>query len=186
MKKSRYIASLMISSLLALTIPSFINPHKADASDSSENLCSRAVVGTYLATANQTNSTSGKPSSYREIITLTADGNLIANDSNAGGVPGSSNPNNQPFSPIQGSWKCNGNNKIIAKTFNFSFPSGSLAGNIVLTEYQLTFNPRTGTVNGNGKFSFFGLNNSPLDQNTKPLPIPPFEFSYQAVKIKAD
>ncbi|MEH1930014.1 hypothetical protein [Nostoc sp.] len=186
MKNSRAIASLMISSVLALTIPVFINPHKADASDYSENLCRRTVVGTYLATASQTNFTSGQPSSYREIITFTADGNLIANDSNAGGVPGSSNPNDQPFGVIQGTWKCTENNKIVAKALNFSFPSGSLAGNIVLTEYQLTFNPQTGTVNGSGKFNFFNLNKSPLDQKTQPLPIPPFKFSYQGVKLKAD
>lgn len=74
----------MIGGLLALTIPVFINPHKAEANDYSENQCRKAVVGTYLATLTQTNSTSGQPSSYREIITFTADGNLIANDSFAG------------------------------------------------------------------------------------------------------
>lgn len=92
-------------------------------SDYSQNLCRRAVVGTYLATLTQTNSTSGQPSSYREIITFTADGNLIANDSFAGGVPGSSNLADQPFGALQGSWKCTGNNKIVAKALNFNFAS---------------------------------------------------------------
>ncbi|MHC5720726.1 MAG: hypothetical protein ACYTX0_54095, partial [Nostoc sp.] len=110
----------MISGVLALTIPVFINPHKADANDSSENLCQRAVVGTYLATLTQTNSTSGQPLSFREIATFTADGNIIANDSLANGVPGSSKPDDQPFGTIQGSWKCSGNNEIVAKALNFS------------------------------------------------------------------
>lgn len=186
MKNSRTIASLMIGGLLALTIPVFINPHKADANDYSENLCRQAVVGTYLATLNQTNSTSGQPSSFREITTFTADGNLIANDSFAGGIPGSSNFADQPFSALQGSWKCTGNNKIVAKALFFAFPSGSLPGSIGVNEYYLTFNPRTRTVNGTYKYSFYDLNNSPLDQNTQPLPYGTFEFSYQGVKLKAD
>lgn len=168
---------------LALTIPTFMTSRQAVANDS--NGC-RSVVGTYLATANQTNSASGQPSSYREIITLTADGNLIANDSIAGGVPGSSNPSDQPFGAIQGRWKCTENNKIVAKALNFSFPSGSLLGNIVLTEYQLTFNPQTGTVNGKGNFNAFDLNKSPLDQNAQPQPNTLFEFSYQGVKLKPE
>ncbi|MEH1900592.1 MAG: hypothetical protein V7L04_04045 [Nostoc sp.] len=186
MKKSRAIASLMISSLLTLTIPVFINPHKADANDYSENLCRQAVVGTYLATLIQTNSTSGQPSSFREITTFIADGNLIANDSFAGGVPGSSNLADQPFSPLQGSWKCTKNNEIVAKAFLFSFRSGSLPGNIVVNEYHLRFSPQTQTVNGTYKYSYYDLNKSPLDQKTKPLPYGVFEFSYQGVKLKAD
>ncbi|MEH2179165.1 hypothetical protein [Nostoc sp.] len=186
MKKSRAIASFMISNLLALTIPVFINPHKADANDYSENLCRRTVVGTYLATLTQANSTSSQPSSYREIITFTADGNLIANDSNANGVPGSSNPDDQPFGPSQGSWKCTGNNEIVAKALDFNFPSGSLLGNIAVAEYHLRFNPQTFTVNGTYKYSYYDLNKNPLDQKTKPLPYGVFEYSFQGVKLKAD
>ena len=185
-RKSRVIASLMISSLLALTILVFINSHKANANDYSENLCRRAVVGTYLATLTQTNSTSSQPSSFREITTFLADGNLIANDSFAGGVPGSSKLADQPFSALQGSWKCTENNKIVAKALLFSFASGSLPSNIGVNEYYLTFNPRTRTLNGTYKYSFYDLNNSPLDKKTQLLPYGVFEFSYQAVKLKAD
>ena len=180
MKNSIYFASLMISSLLALTIPVLINPHKADASDSSENLCRRAVVGTYLATSTVGNSTN------REVITFKADGNLIANDSNAGGVPGSPNPADQPFGPVQGTWKCIGNNKIVAKALDFGYAAGSLPGSITVVEYQLTFNPQAGTVSGNGTFNFFGSNSNPLDPNTQPLSGQPFQFSYQGTKLKAE
>ena len=152
-KNSRYFVSFMISGLLAVTIPVFINPHKADANEYSENLCRKSVVGTYLSTVNQTNSTSGQPSSYRETITFTADGNLIANDSTAGGIPGSSNPVDQPFGPGQGRWKCTGNNEIVAKLLSFSFPSGSLPGNIIVVEYHLSFNPQARTVNGNVSYN---------------------------------
>lgn len=183
MKNSKSIASLMISGLLALTIPVFINPHKVDANEYSENRCRQSVVGTYLSTANQTNSTSGQPTSYREIITFTADGNLIANDSTAGGVPGSSDPVDQPFGSVQGIWKCSGKNEIVAKVLNFGFPSGSLPGYIAVTEYRLRFNPQTRTVNGNLTYNLFDLNSNPLDRNTQPLPGGPFEFSYSGEKL---
>ncbi|MEH1771149.1 MAG: hypothetical protein ACYTXE_38135 [Nostoc sp.] len=185
MKKSRAIASsLMISSLLTSMIPILMSPEKADARNYLENLCSEAVVGTYLATAKQTNSTSGQPSLYREIITFTADGNVIANDSTAGGVPGSSNPVDQPFGPVQGSWKCSGNNDIVVKVLNFGFPSGSLPGYIAFTNYYLKFNPQTRAVNGNLAYNLYNINSNPLDQNTKPLSGGPFKFSYQGVKLK--
>jgi len=167
--------------LLALTIPTFMTPRQAVADDS--NGC-KSVVGTYLATANQTDSTNGQPSSYREIITFTADGNVFANDSTAGGVPGSSDPAVQPFGPVQGRWKCTGNNQIVVKAPNFYFASGSLPGSIALTNYSLSFNPQTSTVNGNLTYNFYDLNSNPLNQNTQPLPGGPYQFSYQGVKLK--
>jgi len=186
MKNNTAVASLVISSLLALTIPGVINPQKADADDYNGNLCSKGVVGTYLATNTQGNATTPS-STNRELLTLTADGNLIANDSNAGGVPGSSNPVDQPFGPIQGSWKCIGKNKIVATAIDFSFASGSLPTNITLVEYQLTFNPQAGTVTGKGSFNFYDINSNPLEQNTQPLPPgTPFQFNYQGVKVKAN
>ncbi len=169
-----------------MTLVVFINPHKANANDYSENLCRQAVVGTYLATANQTNSTSGQPSSYRELITFTGDGNVIANDSTAGGVPGSSAPALQPFGTVQGIWKCTENNQILVKAPNFTFASGSLPGSIALSNYSLRFNPKTGTVNGNLTYNFYDLNSNPLNQNTQPLPGGPYQFSYHGVKLKAD
>ncbi len=185
MKNSKVI-SLMIGGFLALTLPVFINPHKADADNYSENLCRRAVVGTYLATLDQTNSTPGQPSSFREITTFTEDGNIIANDSFAGGVPGSSKLEEQPFGPLQGSWKCTGKNKIVGKALNFTYPSGSLPGGIVVNEYDLTFNPRTRSVSGTFKYSFYDLNSNPMDQNTQPLPLGIFELSYEGVKVEAE
>jgi hypothetical protein len=183
MRSNRSVATFMISGLLALTTPFFVNPHKADANDYSENQCRKSVVGTYLSTVTQTNTNSGQPTSYREIITFTAEGNLIANDSTAGGVPGSSNPADQPFGPIQGTWKCVGNNKIVAKVLNFGFLSGSLPSYIAVTEYQLSFNPRTRTVNGSVTYDLFDLNSNPLDPNTQPLPGGPFEFNYSGGQL---
>lgn len=123
---TRSVATLIISGLLALTAPVFINADKVGANEYFETQCGQAVIGTYLATAIQTNTTAGQPTPYREIITLTVDGNFIANTSTAGGVPGSSNPVEQPFSPGQGTWTCTSNNEIVAKMLNFGFPSGTL------------------------------------------------------------
>lgn len=186
MKKNKAFASLVISSLLALTIPVFINPKAADADDYNRSLCSKGIVGTYLSTFTQGNTTTPS-STFRELLTLTADGNVIANDSNAGGVPGSSNPVDQPFGPIQGSWKCIGKNKIVFKGLGFSFASGSLPTNIVLGELQLTFNPQAGTVSGNGSFNFYDINSNPLEENTQPLPPgTPIQLEYRGVKVKAN
>ncbi len=185
MRSNRSVTTLLIGGLLALTSPVLMNPNKADANEYVVNQCRQSVFGTYLSTANQTNSNSGQPSSFREIITFSADGNLIANDSNASGVPGSSNPADQPFGSIQGTWKCTGNNEIVAKALAFSFASGSLPGNIALGEFHLTFNPQTRAVNGKLTISnFYDLNSNPLAQNTQPLPGGPFEYSYQGVKLK--
>lgn len=169
--------------LLALTIPTFMTPRQAVADESKEDGC-KSVVGTYLATATQTDSTSGQPSSYRELITFTADGNVIANDSTAGGTPGSSDPAVQPFGSVQGSWKCIGNNQIVVKAPNFYFASGSLPGSIAVTDYSLSFNSQTGAVNGNLTYNFYDLNSNPLSKNTQPLPGGPFNYSYQGVKVK--
>ncbi|MEH2424517.1 MAG: hypothetical protein V7K48_27490 [Nostoc sp.] len=184
MKNNFAVVSLVISSLLALTIPGVINPSAADADDYYGNLCGKGIVGTYLAISTSGNTT---PSlTYRELLTLTADGNLIANDSNAGGVPGSSNPLEQPFGTVQGSWKCIGKNKIVATALNFTFRSGSLPANIVPGKYQLTFNPQTGTVSGNYSMNFYDINSNPLNKNTQPLPpATPTQFNYQGVKVKA-
>lgn len=183
MRSNRSVATLMISGLLALTAPVFINADKVGANEYFENRCGQAVIGTYLSTATQTNATGGQPTSYREIITLSADGNLIANDSTAGGVPGSSNPVEQPFGPVQGTWTCGRNNEIVAKVLNFGFPSGSLPGYIAVTEYRLRFNPQTRTLNGNLTYDLFDLNSNPLDENTQPIPGGPFEFSYSGEKL---
>ena len=183
MRSNRSVATFMISGLLALTTPVFVNTHQASADEYSQNRCRQSVVGTYLSTATQTNSTSGQPTSYREIITFTADGNLIANDSTAGGVPGSSNPVEQPFGPLQGTWTCTVNNEIVAKVLNFGFPSGSLPGYIAVTEYRLRFNPQTRTVSGNLTYDLFDLNSNPLDPNTQLIPGGPFEFSYSGKKL---
>ncbi len=65
MRSNRSVATLMIGGLLALTSPVFMNPHKADANEYFVNQCRKSVVGTYLSTANQTNSNSGQPLSSR-------------------------------------------------------------------------------------------------------------------------
>lgn len=186
MKTIKSLGTLTLCVLSAFGTSVVLNTQQAKANDYSENLCRQAVVGTYLATANQTNSTSGQPSSYRELITFTGDGNVIANDSTAGGVPGSSAPALQPFGTVQGIWKCTGNNQILVKAPNFTFASGSLPANIALSNYSLRFNPQTGTVNGNLTYNFYDLNSNPLNQNTQPLPGGPYQFSYHGVKLKAD
>ena len=183
MRSNRTVATLIIGGLLTLTAPVLINADKVNANEDFENQCGQEVIGTYLSTATQTNATDGQPTSYREIVTLGADGNLIANDSTAGGVPGSSNPVEQPFGPVQGAWTCERNNEIVAKVLNFGFPSGSLPGYIAVTEYRLRFNPQTRTLNGNLSYDLFDLNSNPLDKNTQPNPDGPFEFSYSGEKL---
>ena len=183
-KSSTALATCALSVLAASVV---MSPLQGDAKPvTSTHNCQQLVVGTYLATANQTNSTSGQPASYREIITFTADGNLIASDSTAGGVPGSSEPAEQPFGTVQGEWKCTSNNEIVAKALNFGFVSGTLPGYIAVTEYHLRFNQDSQVVEGNLVYNLYDLNSNPLDRDTQPLPGGPFEFNYKGQSLMTD
>ena len=153
--------------LLALTIPNLMISRQAVADELKENSC-QSVVGTYLATANFTNSTGDVAKNFSELITFNKDGNLIAIDANAGGDPDATSKNNQPFGPVHGSWKCIGN-QIVAKAFDFNYQTrAGLAPSITITTYKLIFHPKTQTVTGTASFDDYNINSTP--QNPVLLP----------------
>ena len=169
--------------LLALTIPTFMAPRQAVADEAKKNDC-QSVVGTYLATST---STSDATSFSRELITFNRDGNFTAADSNAGGDPDATSFENQPFGPLHGSWKCTGNQEIVAKGFNFNYQTRKgLAASISITTYKLKFNSTTQTVTGVTSFDAYDLNSTPQNPIQLPNIGGPFLSNYVGNRITAE
>ncbi|MEH2253700.1 hypothetical protein [Nostoc sp.] len=142
-------ATLTICVLSALTIPNFVNLHKAEAESITD--CRKLVTGTYLTT------NSGNFGSFRGITTFTQDGNFVSTASVQSHVPPF-----QPFGNIQGSWKCTSDREITATGLDFNYPTATLPGKITRTDYRATFNPKTGIVQGTVTLRLFSLNANPL------------------------
>ncbi|MEH2142555.1 hypothetical protein [Nostoc sp.] len=160
-------ATLMICVLSALTIPDFVNLHKAEAESRTD--CRKLVTGTYLTT------NSGDFGSFRGITTFTEDGNIFATASNQSGVPSV-----QPYGETQGSWKCTSDREITATTLDFSYPTRTLPGRIAKTDFRATFDAKTGIVQATATLRFFNLNANPLKDNA---PVTGrFTFTGQRVK----
>jgi hypothetical protein len=87
MRTRNAFATLVICIFLALTIAAGVNVQKASAQSGVD--CRRALSGTYLYTADI-----GNLGSFRGVITLTQDGNILTTASIQGtGAP----PISQPF-----------------------------------------------------------------------------------------
>ncbi|MEH2460943.1 hypothetical protein [Nostoc sp.] len=160
-------ATLTICVFSALTIPDFVQIHKAEA-ESITN-CRKLVTGTYLTT------NSGDFGSFRSIITFTEDGNFFATASNQNGVPSV-----QPYGNIQGSWKCTSDRQITATTLDFSYPTATSRGKIGISDIRATFDAKTEVVQATATVRFFNLNANPLKDNA---PVAGrFTFTGQRVK----
>ncbi|MUG91678.1 hypothetical protein F7734_03935 [Scytonema sp. UIC 10036] len=160
MKIRKTLVGLTIGILTTVSILNIWNIHKAKAefgdNDYQKAGCSNFVTGTYLTTIKNANGNFAS----RALITLTKEGNLIVGDSNQGGILGQFNG----FTTSQGTWVCNGTRGITARVFNFSISNSGGTG-IARNDYSATFNPRTQTVEGTIKLSFFGLEDNPLQGN---------------------
>jgi hypothetical protein len=169
--------------LLALTIPTLITPRQALAEELEQRGCG-AVVGTYLATST---SVSDPNSSSSELITFNKDGNFTATDSNSGGDPDATTFENQAFGPIHGSWKCKGNQEIIAKGFNFNYQTRKgLPPSISITTYKLKYNSKTQTVTGTTSFDAYAINSTPQNPIRLPEIGGPFLSNYTGNRITAE
>jgi hypothetical protein len=163
-------ATLMICILLALTIATSVNVYEASAQ--SRAGCHRAVVGTYLYTANV-----GSLGSFRGVISLTQDGNIFTTASIQGtGAP----PISQPFSDQQGSWKCTSDRETISTVLNFNYPTATSPGSITRADTRSTFDPKAGTIQGTTTGRTFALTANPL---TDDAPVSgTFNFTGQRVE----
>ncbi|MEH1830868.1 MAG: hypothetical protein V7L29_01985 [Nostoc sp.] len=160
-------ATLTICVLSALTIPNFVQIHKAEAESITD--CRKLVTGTYLTT------NSGDFGSFPSIITFTEDGNIFVTASNQSGVPSI-----QPYGNVQGSWKCTSDKEITATTFDFTYPTATLSGKIARSDFRATFAPKTGIVQATATVRFFNLNANLLKDNA---PVAGrFTFTGQRVK----
>jgi hypothetical protein len=168
------------SALLAMTIPAVMTPHQAFADENHANNC-QSIVGSYLATSTAVNDPKSKS---RELITFNQDGNFTATDSNSGGDPDATNFFDGPFGPIHGSWKCTGNNEIIAKGFNFNYKTRKgLPASLSLVIYKLKLNPQTKTITGVSTFDAVDLNSTPQNPIRLPNIGGPFKSNYVGNRI---
>ncbi|MEH2257880.1 hypothetical protein [Nostoc sp.] len=168
MKTRNAFVTFTICVLSGLTTTFFVNVHKVEARPTTD--CSKNVTGTYLAT-----NSSSEFGSFRTIITFTQDGNYFASSSIQSGVPSL-----QPLSNVQGSWKCIGDREITVTAFNFRFQTATLPAGISRSDLRAIFDPKTGTVEVEGKLRTFDINANPLVDDV-PV-IGTFTFTGQRVK----
>lgn len=154
MKTCNAFAKLTICVLSSLIIAIFVNVHKVDAESITD--CQNLVIGTYLT------SSSGDFGSFSSITTFTQDGNFFANASNQSGDPSLSV---QPYSEVQGSWKCTSNREITGTVLSFSYPTATLPGTINKSDIRATFDPKNGIEQGTITIKSFGLNANPFSDD---------------------
>jgi hypothetical protein len=163
-----------------MTIPTVMTPSQAVADDNHTKNC-ESIVGSYLATSTSVNDPNNKS---RELITFNKDGNFTATDSNSGGDPDATKFFDQPFGPIHGSWKCIGNQEIIAKGFNFNYKSRKgLPASLSLVTYKLKFNSQTQTITGLTTFDVVDANSNPQNPIRLPNYGGPFKSNFVGNRI---
>ncbi|GAB1539769.1 hypothetical protein NUACC21_24360 [Scytonema sp. NUACC21] len=119
--------------------------------------CRNLAIGKYLAKI----STLDGRFVYRLMVTLAQDGNVFVADSNQRTVPSIF----KGFANARGAWKCVGNSELIAIALNFSHPPAQGTVNIGRTDYRVTLNPQTKTVQGSVQLRFFDLSANPFEEN---------------------
>ncbi|MEH2141193.1 hypothetical protein [Nostoc sp.] len=158
MKIRKAFATLTICVFLALTIATFVNLHEASAQYIAD--CRKLVTGTYLTTV------SGDFGSFRLITTITQDGNYFVTGSNQSDAPSPLDQSGvssvQPYSNVQGSWKCTSDREITATVLNFNYPTATLPGAITRSDISATFDPKAGIVQATATLRSFSLNANPL------------------------
>ena len=157
MKTRKSFAQLAICTLLVLSIAVFVNLHKASAESIAD--CRKIVTGTYLYTTSDLGS-------FRGIITYNQDGNFISSTSNQSTGYA---PSYQPYSNIQGSWKCTDSREATSTILTFNYPTATLPGSITRTDARSTFDPEAGTVQGTATARTFSLNANPLKDDAPVL-----------------
>ena len=157
MRIRKTIAAFTLFTLSALSISDTISlrPVEAQPPVNYRNAgCRDFVTGAYLVRFSTTNG----DVIARAVMTFTSDGNIFIVESAQNGIPGVVNP----FGDAQGAWKCTCNRKITAKTLNFGYPGELGAANQTRTDFSVTFNPQTQTVQGTLAVRFFDFNVNPL------------------------
>ena len=99
--------------------------------------------GSYLITINDSEGNFAS----RGVMTLHADGTMSVIDSNQGGTA-------YYFSSQLGSWRREGDGKVVAKTIDFDYPPNA---DVARLDYTLSFTPGRGQVTGSITVSTFPL-----------------------------
>ncbi len=141
---TRYLAA---SALIASTLVAASG--SGQAQDASLAPCA-VLAGTYLTTVTDIEDVFAS----RGLITFTADGSFLVNDSGQGGTPGVF----QPFSLGQGAWKCNGKQadkvKAEAVSLTFVLPSADQPQSFGRVDYRAELDLKTQEIAGSIKLSF--------------------------------
>jgi len=126
-----------------------VKPGTGLAQDSSLEPC-RALAGTYVTTITDIENVFAS----RGLITFTADGSFIVNDSGQGGTPGIF----LPFSLGQGAWKCaaGGDGKVKADAISLTFvlPGTGQPPSFGRVDYQAELDRKTQDISGTITLSF--------------------------------
>lgn len=148
--RNRFVKST-ICVLLVLITTLLVYTYKASAQPITD--CRQLVTGTYFATHT------GNFGPFVEVITFTKDGNYFASASNQNGDP---SLNIQPYTNVQGSWKCTSSGEITATTLSFGFQTPTLPGTIYKSDIRGTFDPKAETVQATATLRIFDLDANPL------------------------
>ncbi|MDF5722626.1 MAG: hypothetical protein PUP91_19505 [Rhizonema sp. PD37] len=165
--KTRSILIALMLCVLSLAIPNMANLHKVSAQPVTD--CRKLVTGTYLTTL------SGSIDSFREIITLSQDNNIVFSSSNQ-----SNSPSVQPYGNTRGNWKCISNTEIIATSLNFRYPTETLPVGISRNDFRATLDPKTGTLQATGTLKLYELDANPLKDDAPVAET----FTFTGLRIK--
>lgn len=146
--------TLTVVLIAATSLASAFEVDNLPSKNTAQSSCAKTLSGTYLTTILNPNSTV----TSRSLVTLIEDGNIIAGDSNQGGIVGQYDA----FTTSQGTWVCKGKQSITARLLNFSTTNEG-GTSIARTDYVATFNPKTKALGGSISLSYFGLLNNPLN-----------------------
>jgi hypothetical protein len=117
------------------------------------------VAGTYLATVLH----QGFPPALA-LITLTADGSFISNDTSDHGAGGMVTRDG----PVHGTWKRIGPNQVAARTLYFAFDPNGMPIWIARTTGRFNFDNGFNSGNGTLTVERFKMNQDPLDPRQVP------------------
>jgi hypothetical protein len=143
MKHLRHWLALGIFGLIA-AVGSLALPHAQDAGDRGFS------GGSYLTTVKD----SAGDFASRGVITMHADQTMSVIDSEQGGPT-------YFFGSQLGSWKPDGNRRVVGRTINFDFPQSP--GGVVRGDYTISFAQDRSQVTGTITVTTFPLETNPFD-----------------------
>ena len=143
-----------LTSMLFTTTALFSAPNQP-AEYNLPDICRAKFSGSYITTITDA---AGQQVVSRNILTLSADGNMMSIDSNQGGVEGMFNP----FGDSAGSYTCAGEQDIRAVVLNFIFAGPYGERGIVRRDIRINLGSVTPKIGGTIQIRTFALDANPM------------------------